>query len=41
MVSYKPENSADFANLPNKIAKIAGKFEEVGKAKSQGAFCQH
>jgi hypothetical protein len=30
-----------FANFPNKIAKITGKFEHVDKAKSRGVFCQH
>jgi hypothetical protein len=29
--------AADFAILPNKIAKIMGKFENVDKAKSQGS----
>jgi hypothetical protein len=33
--------AADFAILPNKIAKIMGKFENVDKAKSRGVFCQH
>jgi hypothetical protein len=30
-----------FAKFPNKIAKIAGKFENVDKAKNQGVLCQH
>jgi hypothetical protein len=29
--------AADFANLPNKIATITGKFEKVGKAKAEGS----
>ena len=30
-----------FANFPNKIAKITGKFENVNQAKNRGVLCQH
>ena len=30
-----------FANFPDKIAKMVGKFEDVDRAKSQGVFCQN
>jgi hypothetical protein len=30
-----------FANFPNKIAKITGKFEYVDKANNRGVFCQY
>ena len=30
-----------FANLPNKIVKFTGNFENVDEPKNQGVFCQH
>ena len=30
-----------FANFPDRIAKIVGKFGDVDRAKSRGVFCQN